>query len=475
MATANSSRGRDLAQRLRDGRAQAGQAPLPGARDLPVLTGLTPQPIFLDPLENVRDRATQLLVGSGRVYAYGDDIVYERIDGPVRSLVPLTRGRVVERSAAAIMANLVVCELAAPDKTPVQFIPPRPFVELLLSSAPTRLALPQILVYATRPVFDAEFNLLGPGWHPGPGVLIHGPDVEPILPPVVTPDRPVHERLPHHLGALLGDFCFAALADLVNAIAAMLTGLLMVLFVSVGKAVALLDGNQPGVGKTLLVRVTGIVLDGIDPELIHYTPDDEELAKRICATLRGSAQSVLLIDNAKVKAGGSVSSPVIEANSMAAKISLRILGVSANYVRPNDLLWFLTMNDTKTSPDLVSRGLPIRFTYEGNPRERDFQGRDPLAYAREHRTEILGELMGMVMLWNQAGRPEGSRRHRCDRWARVIGGILLSAGFPEFLGNLDEAASSFNVALDELAALAEVAVTSAPNVIVTIDQMQQGA
>jgi hypothetical protein len=137
MATANASRGRDLAQRLRDGRTQAGQALLPGARDLPILTGLTPQSIFLDPLENVRDRATRILVDSGRVYAYGGDISYERIDGPHRCLVPLTRGVIVERSAAAIMANLVVCELAAPDKSPVQFVPPRPCIELLLNSTPT--------------------------------------------------------------------------------------------------------------------------------------------------------------------------------------------------------------------------------------------------------------------------------------------------------------------------------------------------
>ena len=88
-----------------------------------------------------------------------------------------------------------------------------------------------------------------------------------------------------------------------------------------GKAVVLLDGNQPGLGKTLLARVIGIILDGIDPQLIHYTPDDEELAKRICATLRGSPQSVLLIDNAKVKAGGAVTSPVIEANIDGARRS----------------------------------------------------------------------------------------------------------------------------------------------------------
>ena len=188
-----------------------------------------------------------------------------------------------------------------------------------------------------------------------------------------------------------------------------MTGLLLACFVVVtSKAVVLLDGNQSGIGKTLLARSIGIVLDGIDPELIHYTPDDEELAKRTWPRYEAAPQSVLLIDNAKVRSGGAISSPVLEANSMASQISLRILGKSANYTRPNDLLWFLTMNDTKTSPDLVSRGLPIRFSYDGDPRQRNFGGRDPIRYAREHRGR-------------DPGRADGLRRPLEIAWAGLRG------------------------------------------------------
>ena len=117
-------------------------------------------------------------------------------------------------------------------------------------------------------------------------------------------------------------------------VAVFITGLLVTHFILNGKPIVLLDGNQPGLGKTLLVRVIGIVLDGIDPQLIHYTSDDEELGKRICATLRGSPQSQLLVDNAKTKTETAISSPVIEANSMAAEISLRILTKSEELRSP---------------------------------------------------------------------------------------------------------------------------------------------
>jgi hypothetical protein len=80
-----------------------------------------------------------------------------------------------------------------------------------------------------------------------------------------------------------------------------------------------------------------------------------------------------------------------------------------------------------------------------------------VAYALEHRAEILGELAGLVLRWNRLGRPPGAADHRCAAWARTVGGIAAAAGLPGFLDNYAEAAGSFNQALDELAALAEAA------------------
>ena len=88
-------------------------------------------------------------------------------------------------------------------------------------------------------------------------------------------------------------------------------------FVESGKPLLLLDGNQPGLGKTLFARTIGVVLDGTDPHLIHYTSSDEELGKKICSTLLSNVQSIIPLDNAKTPGGIAVSSPVIEANCIA--------------------------------------------------------------------------------------------------------------------------------------------------------------
>lgn len=450
------SRGSDLAGRLREGIQEATSAPLPGARQLPVLHEITPKGECASNLENALAQVTTILDKSNRVFTFGDAIVIEvdRHDGTGPRLVPLRTGGRVEVGAEDWLANLFVCEFKG-----TQFPPPKPLIDVLLRAEPTMRALPRIKVYARRPVFDADFGLRGPGWHPEPGILVHGAAIEPVLFESDS-EAPALDRLPSHLRTLLGGFCFDSPADLVNAVAFLLTGLLFNHFLTESKPLGLLDGNQPGVGKTLLGRTVGMVLGGTDPRLIHFTVDEEELQKRICAIIRGSQQSLLIFDNAKVKGHGVVESATIEANSMAPEISLRILGRSENYSRPNDLLWAITMNCTRASPDLVSRALPIRLAFEGDPKDRAFAGPEPIAHARTHRLEILAELTGMVVRWTQMGRPEGIRGHRCSHWAHIVGGILEVAGLPEFLDNYGEAAAAFNSALDELAALAEAAVAA---------------
>jgi hypothetical protein len=335
------------------------------------------------------------------------------------------------------------------------FSPPRNFVATLLVRAPTRDALPRIVTYARRPVYDDNYVLRGPGYHAEQGILVHGLDIEPVLPGEIDVNEPILQRLPPRLRTLLGGFCFREPADVANGLGALLTGVLNNHFARQPKAMNSVDANQPSVGKTWLALATGAVLDGELPDLIHFTPDDEELAKRILSNLRQRPSSVLIIDNAKNRGGAEISSACIEANSMAPNITLRILGKSVNHTQPNDVLWFLTMNQTKVSPDLASRCMPIRLYYEGDPAERVFEGPNPLEFATAYRAQILAELFGLVERWKSLGRPLGTRRHRCEYWAQVIGGILEACGYPEFLGNAAEAAAEFNTELAELTALAE--------------------
>jgi hypothetical protein len=440
------SRGQALAARLAEGVTHAERAPVPGARALPVLEGVTPQGRFPGAQENVLVRLGELLAASQRVFRFGDAVVFEvAADGG--RLHTLLGGGQVDAGAVGWLANLVVCQHGG-----LQFPPPPALVAVALRAAPVTDRLPCLRQYARRPVYDDAFVLRGPGWHADAGILVHGPAVEPWLGPVAA------GALPPHLERLLQNVPFRGPADRANLVGALVTGLLAGHFVSPTKPIILIDGNQPDVGKSTLARVLGGVLDGHEAHLVSYTANDDELQKVIGTFLKAADRTVLALDNAKTAGGGRVSSAVLEANSMAPEVVVRILGQSENRVRPNDFLWVLTMNDVRASPDLVSRGLPVRLAYDGDARARPLPGPDSNAYAREHRVAILGELAGMVERWKQAGRPAGRRPHRCRTWAEVVGGVLVSNGLGDFLGNLDEAAAEFDITLDDLAALAEAAV-----------------
>jgi len=54
-------------------------------------------------------------------------------------------------------------------------------------------------------------------------------------------------------------------------VAALLTGLLCNHFLDEPHPIVVIDGNQSGIGKTLLAQIMGHVLDGIEPARISLT------------------------------------------------------------------------------------------------------------------------------------------------------------------------------------------------------------
>src|SRR5205823_6059022 len=71
------SRGTELEKRLHEGRRQAETAPLPGSRDLPVLSFITPKGECECPLENAIVVTRDILITSNRVFTYGNSMVLE--------------------------------------------------------------------------------------------------------------------------------------------------------------------------------------------------------------------------------------------------------------------------------------------------------------------------------------------------------------------------------------------------------------
>src|SRR4051812_46196774 len=454
--TTYTSRGKRLWETFRKNLQAYQRGPVSGTGTREVIWGVTGKGTCVGgmTLDAFVARAGKVLLDSGRVYRWEDTVCFEAGEPGDQALFVTAPRQRAEPGAAGMLANLF-CVGVQGEKGDSQSLPPSNLVQALLADQRLWRQLPAITYYSRRPVFDADFNLCDPDWNGGKGILVHGPDVEVALAaPAYAPGAPALDRLPPYLRRLLGGFCWASDADLVNAVGLLLTGFLANHFVSEPKPVGIIDGNQKGLGKTLLIQCFGHVLDAAEPPRIPLVRDDE-LEKKLCAQPREGRSGIFFFDNVRER----VESALIEANALSPLLSFRILGQSGNISRPNAYLWVLTSNQASGTEDLISRGLPVRLRYEGNPRERTF-AESPLDLARRYRLEVLGELAGMVERWKQAGRPPGIPKHRCDRWARVVGGILAANGLGEFfLANVEEAEAALDEGLVALTSLAEHAVS----------------
>jgi hypothetical protein len=406
----------------------------------------------------------EILVRSERVFAHYDDVMLtDRANKKFRLLS--VDGR-AEPKAGARLSDIVACVQIKKDKktgeeTCWEFKLPDSICDQFFASSGCTSSLPAVKTYATHSVFDGDFLLHGPGYHPEQQILVQGVGITPDMSSLpAAPRRPAAtvkeatDRLPPHLHRLLKDFDWAGVIDLINAIGALLMGLLMNHFVEDGHPMVVIRGNQPSIGKSLLAKVIGMIFDGRLVAAIKKS-GDEEFDKLLCGLLK-KRRRMIFLDNLRSK----LDSERIEQIVTSPTIMVRILGVNDFGEWPNDVLFILTSNGLVAGRDLVSRNLTIDLYTEGDPKKRQAarKASRPLRYAHENRAGILGELAAMVMRWVDAGLPDGELNTRFDKVSQIIGGILDVNGFPGFASNAEAAALEMDDDLLRMLGLAEVLV-----------------
>lgn len=301
--------------------------------------------------------------------------------------------------------------------------------------------LPVIKLFTRNPVYAEDWRLVAPGYDAPSGIFYTGPAVE---------GRDSTE----HLDKLLADFCFKSPGDRTNYLGILLTALLIPRFVG-SKPAALLNGNQPELGKSILAQVIAVIRDGHPTETATYNPNDEEFEKRLGAIVRRGVTTII-IDNAKGRARNPrIESACLERSITDPILSFRLLGYSQEIRAENSHIFCITANTPDVSRDLVTRSAVINLYYEGDPERREFAIADLEGYAQQHRLELLGELIGMVERWKAAGMPMANVHSRFNKrgWGTIVGGILEVCGEPDFLANTEEAAISLEETRREFAEL----------------------
>ncbi len=377
-----------------------------------------------DPVGNLMDKITERLVAAGNCYLRADQCVTVNASMIQAILSPQHLAGVLNEHA----------EFYFTDGNRGQFRPlPPSYGSTWLNHPGQRRRIPEIRLFTRNPVFTDGWRLVQPGYDATAKTYYAGPTIGAV-------------EGTECLDRLLVDFCFKSPADRANYIGMLLTVVLIPHFIG-SKPAALLNGNQPELGKTILAQIIAILRDGAPVETATYNPNDEEFEKRLGAIVRRGATTII-VDNAKGRGRSMrIESPCLERSITDQILSFRLLGFSQDIRAENSHIFCLTANTPDVSRDIVTRSNVINLYYQGNPTRRKFLITDPEQYAIEHRDQLLGELIGMVERWKAEGMPRAATASRFNKkgWGNIVGGILDVCGEPDFLANAEQSAAQLDV------------------------------
>ena len=266
---------------------------------------------------------------------------------------------------------------------------------------------------------------------------------------------------------LLGDFAFADQSDKANALALLLLPFVREYLGDSPTPMHVIHAPEPGTGKTLLAQ--SALLPGCGPSVPMMAGDrghNDEWRKSITAALLAGSRAVVL-DNL----GGALDSGPLSSALTSGLWSDRVLGHSRQVSLPIRNVWVATGNNLDLSDEQARRAVPI-FLEPGDVRPADrgkaaFRHPDLMRWARGMRSALVAAALTLIRHWLQgpielgdgghvffrssdiSGEPADPLRGQAtlgsyERWAEVMGGILLAADVPGFLENRDRVFAEAN-------------------------------
>lgn len=291
--------------------------------------------------------------------------------------------------------------------------------------------LPPLDGVVTTPYLDADGDVVAAdGYHAGTRLVLLTRGL--VLPPVSTApsDQEVAAAVDLLTGEWLTDFPWAEPADMVNAIAGLLTVTgrhffpLAPLFV--------IDASTPGSGKGLLVATLIIIVTGNAPAFMELPTDGEEQRKKITAAML-SGQTLITWDESHVITGRSLAMTLT-----AETYSDRILGGNKLMSVRNRTTQFSLGNNVQVWGDMKRRVLPARLVPDTeHPEHRTrFRHANLELWVRQNRGNLLAAALTIWRNWDAKGRPKATASMGSfERWAQCVGGALEAAGLPGFLSH----------------------------------------
>jgi hypothetical protein len=388
-------------------------------------------------LRDVVDDAWEALHASAygrRLFQYGGVLVFA-LDGshePGRALLHT----VDQGLLAALLHRCATWVAVEDDGVRDSRLPPDVVRDMLALPDP---ALARLVGVVHLPVLRPDGTLVADGGYEPVSRLLQvvAPEVMAAVAhlPVVPSAKERAAALALLVKELLGDFPFARDSDRAHALAALVLPVVRHL-VEGPTPLHLIEAPSEGTGKTLLADAISLVATGTAARPHTLPRTEEELRKKLTAALM-SSPGVVLLDNL---------SQALDSESLAAVLTAdvwsdRLLGQTKMVEVPNRALWLATANNPVVSRENARRSVRVRLdaAMERPWLREDFRHADLRAWVRAERGRLLGALITLVRGWMADGSPAGEvRLGSFEAWARVVGGILGSAGVQGFLADRHE-------------------------------------
>lgn len=310
-------------------------------------------------------------------------------------------------------------------------------VRTVLSSV--RRVLPDLAGIVTAPyVREDGVVVTAPGYDCVSKMIL---DMSDDLAGMDVPENPTDQQVSDArellVDTMLADFPFKDQSDRAGAVAALLTPLIRPMVPR--SPLFVMYANEPGVGKGLLIDIIAWTMQGRATGTMALPRSDEELDKRLYASLLGG-ETFIKIDEAKDISGY----PSLNMFATSDIYKGRSLGKSEIHGLENRAVLFVTGNNMVISEDVSRRVVMVRLENKSrvSPHRRDdFKIPNLETWVKERRADVLGACLTLITAWVSSGRPKVKGLKALGsfgEWTEVLGGILDVVGIDGFLDGIDE-------------------------------------
>lgn len=356
--------------------------------------------------------------------------------------------------------------------------PPRSVVQQILAIPRD---LKQLKAVITAPVIDQTGRVLSrPGYDEKTQLFLALSDMQVFPVPTCVTTAELNEAY-QVFSAPFSGFTPATSLDRAVLITAALTAVIRPILPT-APAVGI-DAPVQGTGKTYLAQCIGALASGEIPDAMPHIATDDEVRKRILATLL-TGNKVLLWDNIV----DYFDSPSLAAMLTSSTFKDRVLGVSREVALPTRILVMLTGNNLTLAGDLPRRVLKCRLDAQmEHPAARRFTS-NPLHQIQDQRQRLVAAALTLIRAYltsdevASGGAVPDSSTASFELWDKMVrqtvAWLALHKGFDDLEDPgralieavaRDPEAETVGLMLDSLQELFQSAWFTAADVLVAIE------